>query len=277
MTTIEDRLTTALHARADLVAPEDLRPPAFPEVGSPGPRRWVYAAVAAACAAAIAVPFALTRDGDGTHEGVPPISEGPTPTETPTPTGTPSPDRSSFSLAEQPDQIQVGGSWQVDLDGGGPDTVTLDGPVGRDQYEDGEVRLTVATTSGGTVSVPLPASYYLFVNEDPIVTSGVPALLVGSSGGDQATYRVFALREGALVELVPTMGDPRLASFEGGATWQRTQVTTDGRLVTLQGTLDGGPEIARAWQWLPGDQTLTAADLGNYCRADGAVAWTPCS
>jgi hypothetical protein len=62
MTTTEDRLTTALNARADQVRPEDLTyqsPPATPRSLPRVPRPAVFALIAAAAVAAIAAPFVV--------------------------------------------------------------------------------------------------------------------------------------------------------------------------------------------------------------------------
>lgn len=105
MNTLEDRLTRALAARADLVQPEHLSPaqaPA-PKVGRlRHPATYVVAA--AACAALVLVPFVLTS-GHGGDEPSP----APVPTET-----------------NLPPQQDVGGHWKVtnderrvDVDGDG--------------------------------------------------------------------------------------------------------------------------------------------------------------
>ena len=59
MSTLEDRLTAALEARAELVRPEDLRPASPPPVVVPPLRRRpaVYLLAAAACAVIVSVPF----------------------------------------------------------------------------------------------------------------------------------------------------------------------------------------------------------------------------
>lgn len=117
MSTIEDRLSAALGARADLVQPEDLRPAQVP--GPPASVTWLrhpatYVAVAAACAAVIAAPF-LVGGGDG----------GTVPT--------PAPDVPSVVPTELPPLVDVGGDWpandgatRVDVDGDGtPDDVRV--------------------------------------------------------------------------------------------------------------------------------------------------------
>lgn len=75
MTSMEERLTSALAARADLVQVEDLRPLEVPEAA---PRSWrrpaAYTLLAAACTAAVLVPvgLALTDGGDDASPTDPP-------------------------------------------------------------------------------------------------------------------------------------------------------------------------------------------------------------
>lgn len=62
MSTVEDRLSSALHARADLVQAHDLRAPEVPQVTALPPawrRPAAYAVLAAACVVAVAVPVGL--------------------------------------------------------------------------------------------------------------------------------------------------------------------------------------------------------------------------
>ncbi|WP_151083792.1 hypothetical protein [Nocardioides cynanchi] len=81
-TQIEDRLTAALTARADLVQPEDLRHLTLPAPQSPPAwrRPAVLALVAAAAAAAIAVPVLLKGD-HRTDRPLPPSTGIPTPVQ----------------------------------------------------------------------------------------------------------------------------------------------------------------------------------------------------
>ncbi|WP_341924487.1 hypothetical protein [Nocardioides psychrotolerans] len=117
MSTIEDRLSAALEARADLVQPEDLRPAQVP--GPPASVTWLrhpatYVAAAAACAAVIAAPF-LVSGGDGGTER------------------SPAPPPSSVVPTELPPLVDVGGDWpapdgatRADVDGDGiPDDVRV--------------------------------------------------------------------------------------------------------------------------------------------------------
>jgi len=80
-TLLEDRLTAALVARADLVRPEDLAPLEVPRAGRLVPLRRpaAYTLLAAACLSAVAVPF-LLNGGHSTRPGqpatFPTVSEG---------------------------------------------------------------------------------------------------------------------------------------------------------------------------------------------------------
>lgn len=122
MSTIEDRLSAALEARAELVRPEDLRPAEVPS--APGTVSWLrhpatYVAAAAACAAVIAAPFLVSSGDEGTE---------------------PSP---APSVPVEPSQlaplVDVGGDWpapdaprRIDVDGDGtPDVVRLRAEPGK--------------------------------------------------------------------------------------------------------------------------------------------------
>jgi hypothetical protein len=79
-TQIEDRLTAALHARAELVQPEDLGHH-IPPQPAPTPlwrRPAVVALVAAAAVVAVAVPVVLRSDHSG-HQHPQPVDHAPTP------------------------------------------------------------------------------------------------------------------------------------------------------------------------------------------------------
>lgn len=109
MSTVEDRLTQALAARAEQVQPEDLRPPEVP-----APKvTWLrhpatYVVAAAACAAVITAPF-LVDLGGGTDD---PSPTPPSPSQT------------------LPPQEDVGGDWPAEL---GTSPVDVDGDGTKDK------------------------------------------------------------------------------------------------------------------------------------------------
>ena len=154
MSTIEDRLTSALAARAEQVQPEDLR-----EEGLPAPKvTWLrhpatYVVAAAACAAAIAAPFVLDL-GDADPSPAPPFtSQTPTPSET------------------LPPQEDVGGDWPVEF---GTSPVDVDGDGVKDRtrvrHEPGEplagprARVEVDLSSTGATVFGIVETFDSFVN-----------------------------------------------------------------------------------------------------------------
>ncbi|RYU08423.1 hypothetical protein [Nocardioides iriomotensis] len=149
---IEERLTAALHARADQVTHDDLTTLLVPRPHrSPRPRRAAVTAVAVAAAAAavvIALPL-VGGDGGGGEE------PQPAPAPTPTP-----------SLVQQ-------GRDEVLLD------VDGDGEPDRAYLEDGELRLVAST--GTQVGVPVPDGSVLLPavtdagTENPLAVAVPPA------------------------------------------------------------------------------------------------------
>lgn len=186
MSTIEDRLTHALAARADLVQPEDLRPLDPPTATVSWLRHpATYVAAAAACAAAIAAPFVLTGDGGASPE--------PPPT-----TQTPS----------LPPQTDVGGDWPipfpsdpVDVDGDGvQDQVRIRQEPGKPLVGPG-VRVEVDLSSTGDQVFGLTSSEGSFVNVMNAVDldgDGDRELVLSRDEGVPAA--VLALRDGQLAE-----------------------------------------------------------------------------
>ncbi|MCW2797537.1 hypothetical protein [Nocardioides sp.] len=135
MNSLEDRLTSALAARADLVQPEDLRPDDVPAPKVLWLRRpAMYAVAAAACAAVIAAPFVMGGDDDGEPSPAPPAP----------------------SLTKLPPQQDIGGDWavrgdgrRVDVDGDGtPDNVRVRAEKGDPIY--GRLRIEADLSSTGS-------------------------------------------------------------------------------------------------------------------------------
>lgn len=201
MSTIEDRLTRALEARAEQVQPEDLR---LPEV--PDPKvTWLrhpatYVVAAAACAAAIAAPFVVDL-GDGDPSPTPPVT-------TPTPRQT------------LPPLEDVGGEWPAEF---GTTPVDVDGDGVRDKirvrHEPGKplagprARIEVDLSATGTTLFGVIDSFRGFVNVAEAVD------LDGDGDRELTIYRDDAdYRDGAEPFAVLTLAEDRLLEVEVPAT-----------------------------------------------------------
>lgn len=192
MSTIEDRLSAALEARAEQVQPEDLRPADVP--AQRASVTWLrhpatYVAAAAACAAVIATPF-LMNAGDGGSE------------PSPAPSVVPS---------ERPAQEDVGGDWPIEFPS---DPVDVDGDGVKDQLrlrqEPGEplvgpqVRIEVDLSATGDSVFGVFASLGSLVNvayAADLDADGDRELVVFRDRGLNLPHAVLALRDGRLVEV----------------------------------------------------------------------------
>lgn len=201
MSTIEDRLTSALEARAGQVQPEDLRPA---EVPSPKVT-WLrhpatYAVVAAACAAVIAAPFVVDLGA-----------------------GDPDPDPAPPPASQTPDlppQEDVGGGWPVEF---GTTPVDVDGDGVKDEirvrHEPGKplagprARIEVDLSATGTTVFAVVDSFNAFVNVAEAVD------LDGDGDRELTIYRDDAdYRNGAETFAVLTLAPDRLLEVEVPAT-----------------------------------------------------------
>lgn len=195
MSTIEDRLTGALEARAEQVQPEDLRPPEVP-----APKvTWLrhpatYVAAAAACAAAIAAPNAWDL-GDGDPSPTPPVT-------TPTPSQT------------LPPQKDVGGEWPAEF---GTTPVDVDGDGVKDKirvrHEPGKplvgprARIEVDLSATGDQVFGIVETFGSFVNVADVLD------LDGDGGQELTIYR-----DTTAPTVVLTLSDDRLVEVTAPAT-----------------------------------------------------------
>ncbi|WP_193613206.1 hypothetical protein [Nocardioides lijunqiniae] len=271
MSTIEDRLTRALEARADLVRAEDLRPLEVPGATVHRLRRpATYAVAAAACAAAIAAPFVL--GGDGGSSPQPPVSS-----ESPRP-----------SL---PPQQDVGGGWPIPF---ASDPVDVDGDgVGdevRIRHEPGEplvgarARVEVDLSATGATVFGLVETFGGFVNVADVVDldgDGDRELTIYRGDSDPADgtepFAVLMLVEGRLVEATQPESPPLVTGTvpaDGGRARDSRVFVRDGALfsyLTVDAVAGGEPlalpltypvEVTR---WSLEDGALVAGEPTREC------------
>ncbi len=244
MTTLEDRLTAALAARADQVDAADLRPDVVPEPtrGFPVVRTL---AVAAAVTALIAVPYGITRlDTDA----------GPGPAVTPSPDPVP-----TGRGAEWP----VVATGTVDLDGDGTAEMLRLRAEG-----DGAVELRVEVTlPDRTVFVLRETGTSSYRIEDPVDVDG--------AGGEEVLVTIgtslvgFGLVDGTFSELAAP-ADPPLARRTDAEGRTVTWVVEGGRLFTLRSVApvpaDSTEKYAvQRWRWSVEDGALVPERVQDRC------------
>ena len=280
MNTVEDRLTAALAARADLVRAEDLRY-AEPPSSAPSrlPRVAAYTLAAAACGAAVAAPFVLGGGPGDEATDLPPATQQPTPTPTPGP-------------SPNGDDVPGGGWTEVysyprayDVDGdGAADRVVVRTEVA-ESLPPGTRRVEVHLTTGGVAAVLLDYATYDLTMVEPVE-------LDDESGDEVLYYRgtetqeigVLDLVDGALVDLeVPD--DPGLTS-QPDAGFRARGWFVDDLVLHSYRTVDGGfvpgtsvsaapPHDVDVWTWRLTGGELEVAPEGRQCW-DGADEIQPC-
>jgi hypothetical protein len=260
MSTIEDRLSAALAARADLVQPEDLRhgtPPAAVVV--PLRRRPATYLLAAACAAAVSVPVLVTSLGDG--EPAPP---------------------STIPATPNGDEV-AGAYWPVVYDYDGYD---VDGDGQGDRLvirtRSGEVltteprRLEAHLSSGGTTAIVLDYGSYDLGATGPVDLDGDGAdEIVYWRGTETEEMGVLRYADGALLDLeVPA--DPGLTSMNDEQGRLRARWIRDGQLFSSRSEEggfepgDGGKPLPQrypveVWTWTIDGQALAPVSQGQQC------------
>lgn len=229
MNALEERLGSALNARADLVQPEDLRPALLPG-HTPGWRRpAVYALAAAAAVGVIAVPFAfqgLTGDSDR-----------------------PSPPPGEQSVVPVVEEV-VG-----DVDGDGyEDTVSL---------RDGELAVVLASSSSGKpLTLGYPGGRLLGLADLDLTGQGI-VLSVPAKQRSQAGDRdvlVLTWRGDGVREVVQPGLPLSLSEF-------RTVWIADGWLYSGQyDESTPGPGVrVQSFRQVVTDGSLGRQDAGTWC------------
>jgi hypothetical protein len=261
MSTLEDRLSAALTARADLVQPEDLRPAAPPSVVVPLRRRpAVYLVAAAACAAVVAVPFLVRGGGD---------SDSPGPVDTP-------------SVTPNGDQVRGAGWPEIygydgyDVDGDGVGDHVVIRKESSEQLTKGTRRLEVQLSSGGTTAVLLDYDTYDLTGIDPVDLDGDGAdEILYYRGTETDEIGVVRYADGALVDL-DVAPDPGLTNNVDDQGRIRTWWVQDRELFasrSVEGgfTLgDGGKPIperypVEVWSWTVDGDAAVAVPQGTQC------------
>ncbi len=248
MTTVEDRLTAALAARADQVRPEHLRTPELrPSTAARWRRPATYVLAAAAASAAIALPFLVTGNGDrGTT---------PTPgTDAPLPTAEPEPAGRLLRRAA------------FDVDGDGiDDQVTIHAVRPRGA---GEVRVEVAPGGGGEpvgvqIRGPEIAVRLMAVDGD---ADGSQEIVVGEYLGERA-LRMVDLVDGALRPVEVRGGAPLTDAFTREGRVQHWWADADGLHSTRSVDV-----LAESDHYVPLPAQY-AVDLWSWTLVDGELVW----
>jgi hypothetical protein len=273
MTTIEDRLTAALAARADQVRPEDLHgtpPEARPSLLR---RPATYVLAAAACAAAVSAPFLL---GGGPGEDAPDI---PPATQSPTPT----PNGDQVPGGDWTDVYSYPRAYDVDGDGASDEVVVR--TEGEEKLPPGRRRMEVNLSSGGQAAVILDYDTYDLTAIEPVELDGEPGdEILYYRGTEPREIGVLDLVDGALVDLeVP--GDPGLTSQPDADFRARGWFVEDRSLGSYRtveggfvpgGTFNGNPPYeVDVWAWRLVDGELQAVPQGTECWK-GTGAPRPC-
>jgi hypothetical protein len=259
MSTIEDRLTAALSARADTVQPEDLpyvAPPSPPRVNRP----LLYGLAAAACAALVAVPFLVSDPSEDTP--APPATEAPDPSPTPT---------IDVPGADWP---QVDASNEYDVEGDGePDRVVTRTETGENLTQD-PWRVEAQLSSGGVAAILMSGQGWEIglVDAVDLDDDGDDEIVV-YNGQQTEEIGVLDLEDGALVE--------RLISAEPGITSQpddrfrlRGWWAEDGQFLSYR-SVEGGfvpgtngprpPHDVDVWRWTLSGGKLVAVEEEPRC------------
>jgi len=277
MSTLEDRLSAALAARADLVQPEDLSHRAPPRTVVPLRRRPVtYVLAAAACAAVVAVPFLVGGlGGDGEDRPAPPVV-------TPTTPVTPHSGDDGVPGSGWTEAYTYPRAYDVDADGT-PDEVVVR-TEGSEKLPPGVRRVEVHLSTGGVAAVLLDYDTYDLTMIEPVDldADGADELLY-YRGTETEEIGVLRYADGALVD-VEVPDAPGLTSAPDARFRSRGWWTEDGELFSYR-TVDGGfvpggsnasppPYEVDIWRWnLTSDDRLVPVSLPSGCLdpTDGQV------
>jgi hypothetical protein len=259
---IEDRLTAALEARAELVTAEDLRPLEVPDRARSLRPGVAIALAAAAAAIVVAAPFVIGRinDGDASPTTNGQGTTGPQPT-TPTVTQTSDAGQSDFVVADR---------QHADVDGDGqPDDVRMLLDSKPDGLAVGLVDVTLATGATGSAPVPLGYPPHLLPAFDISGDGHEQVLLSFTAGGDEAQLLVYTWFSDSLVQAREDGHTPLALGLDGEGKYA-DYYRQDGLLYSwLRGDpVDPGgwPMFTvRQWSWSVEGDKLIAAPAGTAC------------
>jgi len=277
MTGTEDRLAQALRARTDLITHDRLTPAAPPVAAEPRPawrRPTVALLAAAACAAAIALPFALDG-GDNQEPGpaIPPTAPATSAAPSPTMnvTATLNPALPPFVSRNAASTILPGEAARLADNRWGVRTLSV-------ETSDGTDVLRVAWADGETEAIDLPdeGDWVPQVSTTLVTGDKNPGVLVTWEQQDGAIQRVYSTSGHRLAEIFPQSAFGLTASEEGGN--PRSVLALNGTIYTLVEA--GGPTKVSVYEWSAGDDNLLLANegrsTGTWCLVGGAETWQPC-
>jgi len=255
-TLMEDRLATALRARAEQVQPEDLTPVAVPAVTLEERRARVArrrrtavltGVAAAAVAAAVAGPLVLTGpDGTGSPQPAGPSD----------PASTSSTDRAAGVLV-------------ADVDGDGQDDeIRLHGPQG----ESYEVRVTFDGGDQAGLDLTFGPALRLWTTED-LDGDGSEEILLRAT--DEHAFLPLVIRSTESGELA--LANFPMAELQGWTpdSSRNRWAVLDDRLRTYRPPAAGGTEVP-VWSWRLEGQQLGLDGKEIWCLADPADEPAPC-
>lgn len=256
MTTLEQRLSAALDARAHQVTEADLGPGEVPDPERRGHRPLLILAAAACTTLVIGVPYAVAQIHNAQSPQRPPATAPPTPTPTAPGTG----EGADWPIAT------VG---RIDLDGDGTgETMRLrtDPTVSLNPMGYTRARLEVSLPEGTVYTVFGNAPAYHL--EDPVDIPGSKGqeLLLGVG----TSLEVFSLVDGELKQLEAPADPPlmRRTDKEGrSVTWVADQdgLATVRSIAPVPAT-DGDVAVQR-WAWRVSGSTLVAGDSSTGCAS----------
>lgn len=258
-TSLEERLTAALDARASQVDASDLRPAPPPEQAGRS-RAWMpwTLAAAASIAVVIAIPYGVTQIADD--------SSSPPPA-----TNTPSPTPPSDESAGWP--VIADGAADLNGDGSG-DVVRLRLAPGTD----GPLRVEVASRLGTAFTfLPESAPSYRLEAARDIDDDGGEEVLVSAG----TTLQVFDLVDGELIRLTAP-GDPPLVRRIDAEGRSVTWASHAAGLYSIRSTepMRRGVEeyVVERWRWGVSGGALVAGPPRVGCvRADAPTKLVECS
>jgi hypothetical protein len=281
MTGTEERLAQALRARTDLITHDRLTPSAPPVAAKPRSplRRPAFALLAAAaCAAAIALPFALAG-GDGQKpDPVGPTTARPTsapvaPSPTMTVSAVPDPALPPFASENAASTILPGEAARLADNRWGIETLSM--PA----VDPAADVLMVSWADGSAAQIDLPdEGDWVPQASTTLVTGDSPGVLVTWEQRDGAIQRVYSTAGHRLAEIVPQSAFGLNASEDGGN--PRSVLGLDGTIYTSVEPDDARGVKILIYEWSAGDENLLLANggrsTGTWCLVDEPVTWRRC-